>query len=127
MGALEHLVEQIEARRRATSQLVLRFSLPSETRSIILSQLTDKHDCSLSSSARSKDTTPTDGRTDVVALCPRAKLYNVVKFLKSSGAAEIVVNRGEFIFEGFSQAFNQFKQMLKRRDGAATTRALTDG
>ena len=126
MGALEHLVEQIEARIRATSQLVLRFSVPSETASTIRQQLTGKHGCILSSWDGSADSTPTDGRAFIVAYCQRAKLYSVVKFLKSSGAAGIIVDRGEFIFEGSSQAFDTFKQVLKRRDAVANTTAEAD-
>jgi ATP phosphoribosyltransferase len=129
MGALEHLIEQIEARIRATSQLVLRFSVPSERAAVIRQQLTGKYDCVLSSwsaSAEPTAVTPSDGRDFAVALCPRTGLYNVVKFLKSSGAAGIIVDRGEFIFEGSSQAFDTFKQVLKRRDAVANTKAEAD-
>jgi ATP phosphoribosyltransferase len=116
MAALEHLVEQIEARMRAASRLVLRFSVPSQVSSHVRLELTGKFGCVLSSWDGSADSTTTDGRTYMVALCPRAKLYSVVKSLKSSGAAGIIVDRGEFIFEGASPAFEKFKQMLKRRD-----------
>ena len=59
-------------------------------------------------------------RTVVVAYCQRAKLYSVVKFLKASGAAGIIVDRGEFIFEGSSPAFETLvRQALKARDAAA--------
>jgi len=59
-----------------------------------------------------------------VIYCERSKLYKVVKFLKSSGAAGIVVERGEFIFEGSSQAFAAFKQALKGR--SAKTGAVAE-
>jgi hypothetical protein len=55
----------------------------------------------------------------VAAYCQRSKLYGVVKFLKSSGAAGIIVNRGEFIFEGSSPAFETFKLALKGHQTAA--------
>ncbi len=129
MAALEHLIEQIEARIRATSRLVLRFSVPSERAAVIRQQLTGKHGCVLSSwsaSAEPAAVTPSAGRDFAFALCPRTGLYNVVKFLKTSGAAGIIVDRGEFIFEGSSQAFDTFKQVLRRRDAAAHTKAAAD-
>jgi len=123
IGALEHLAEQIEARNRATSQLVLRFSIPAKTASKGKRQLTEKYGCVLGSWYEISDSTSADGRTFVVAYCQRAELYSVVKFLKSSGAAGIIVDRGEFIFEGSSPAFDSFKQALKGRDAAARTKA----
>lgn len=112
VGALEHLVEQIEARIRAMSQLVLRFSIPAKAASKAKQRLGEKYGCALSSWNEAADSA--DGaRCFVVAYCPRAKLYSVVKFLKSSGAAGIIVDRGEFIFEGSSPAFETFKQVLK--------------
>src|SRR6202042_2233974 len=113
MGALEHLIEQIEARMRATSRLVLRFSIPSARAAVIRQQLTGMYGCVLSSwrsSAEPAAVTQSDGRDSVVALCPRTGLYSVVKFLKSSGADGVIADRGEFIFEGSSQAFDKFKQ-----------------
>jgi ATP phosphoribosyltransferase len=129
MAALEHLIEQIEARIRATSRMVLRFSVPSERAAVARQQLTAKHGCVLSSwsaSAEPAAATPSNGRDFAVALCPRPNLYNVVKFLKTSGAAGIIVDRGEFIFEGSSQAFDTFRQVLKRRDAAANGKAAAD-
>jgi ATP phosphoribosyltransferase len=122
LAALEHLVEQIEARIRATSQLILRFSIPAKTASKGKQQLTEKYGCILSSWDEAASSTKADGRTFVAASCPRAKLYSVVKFLKSSGAAEIIVDRGEFIFAGSSPAFDAFRHMLKGRNGAAKPR-----
>jgi ATP phosphoribosyltransferase len=126
LGALEHLVEQIEARIRATSQLVLRFSLPSKTASRKKQQLSEEYGCVMTSWSGSADSASTDERTFVVAFCQRAKLYSIVKFLKSSGAAGIIVDRGEFIFEGSSPAFDAFKQVLKRHDVAVKTKAAAD-
>ena len=120
---LEHLVEQIEARMRATSQLILRFSIPAKAAAKTTQQLDEKYGCALSSWDETADSA--DGaRCFVVAYCPRAKLYGVVQFLKSSGAAGIIVDRGEFIFEGSSPTFDKFKQALKdrgtgRENGAA--------
>lgn len=125
IGALEHLVEQIEARIRATSQLVLRFSLPAKTASKAKQQLIEKYGCVLSLWNETADSTA-HGRIFVVAYCPRAKLYGVVKFLKSSGAAGIIVDRGEFIFAGSSPAFDTFKQALKGRHAAAKAKAAAD-
>lgn len=113
-AALEHLVEQIEARMRATSQLVLRFSFPAKGESKIKQRLGEKYGCVLSSWNETADAAD-GGRCFVVAYCPRAQLYGVVQFLKSSGAAGIIVDRGEFIFEGPSPAFGKFKQALKGR------------
>jgi ATP phosphoribosyltransferase len=123
MAALEHLVEQIEARRRAGSQLVLRFTLPARKASAMRGQLTQKFGCVMSSLIGGTESKPGDGGVFVEALCPRAKLYGVVKFLKSSGAGEIVVDRGEFIFEGASLAFDAFRQVLKRPDAVAKKKA----
>jgi ATP phosphoribosyltransferase len=122
IGALEHLVEQIEARIRAISQLVLRFSIPAKTASKAKARLAEKYGCALSSWDETADSTDT-GRCFVVAYCPRAKLYGVVKFLKSSGAAGIIVDRGEFIFEGSSPAFDKFKKLLKDRAAGADSKA----
>jgi len=119
--ALEHLVEQIEARIRATSQLVLRFSIAKKAAAKAKRQLIEKYGCVLSSWGEGEDT---DERLFVVAYCHRSKLYGVVKFLKASGAAGIIVDRGEFIFEGTSAAFDAFKRMLKGRDAAAKTKAI---
>jgi len=120
VAAFEHLVEQIEARLRAISQLVLRFSLPSETAFLRKGQLVQEYGCVMSSSD-GIDSTPDDGRSFVVTYCQRAKLYSVVKFLKASGAAGIIVDRGEFIFEESSPAFESFKQALKGHQTAATS------
>jgi ATP phosphoribosyltransferase len=114
IAALEHLVEQVEARLRATAQLVLRFSLPAKTAPKVKQQLIGKHGCVLSSWNQGGEA-QTAARVFVVAYCQRAKLYGVVTFLKSSGAAEIIVDRGEFIFERSSPSFETFKKMLKSR------------
>ncbi len=125
MAALQHLVEQIEARIRATSQLVLRFSISAKTAAKAKQQLTENYGCVLSSWSESADT-KADGRMFVVAYCQRTKLYGVVRFLKSSGAAGIIVDRGEFIFEGPSTALQSFRQMLKGRDSSAKINAAID-
>jgi ATP phosphoribosyltransferase len=122
IGALEHLVEQIEARIRATSQLVLRFSIPAKTASKTKERLAEKYGCALSSLDETADAAEA-GRCLVVVYCPRAKLYGVVKFLKSSGAVGIIVDRGEFIFEGSSPAFDKFKKLLKGRGAGASSKA----
>jgi ATP phosphoribosyltransferase len=126
IAALENLVEQIEARMRGTSRLVLRFSVPAEMGQFVRQKLKESYACIMPSWDENAASTPIDGRAAVVALCSRQKLYSVVKFLKSEGAAEIVVDRGEFIFEGSSQAFDKFKQILKHRDAAAGTSAAAD-
>jgi ATP phosphoribosyltransferase len=126
MAALENLVEQIEARMRAASRLVLHFSVPAEMGQIVRQKLKVSYACIMPSWDENAASTANDGRVAIVALCSRQKLYNVVKFLKSKDAAEIVVDRGEFIFEGSSQAFGKFKQILKHRDAAAGTSAAAD-
>lgn len=125
VSALEHLVEQIEARIRATSQLVLRFSIPARAAASAKRQLTEKFGCVLGSWNDSADAN-SGGRTFVVAYCQRTKVYGVVKFLKPSGAEGIIVDRGEFIFEGSSAAFEAFKHTLKGRDHAARNRVAAD-
>ena len=127
MVVLEHLIEQIEARMRATSQLVLRFSIPSARARLVRQELTKKHACIVSSWDGSAAASPADGRTFAVAYCQRAKLYGVVKFLKSSGAAGIIVDRGEFIFEEPSPAFEKFKQVLKRGVALPVVKAAAEG
>jgi len=119
VAAFEHLVEQIEARIRATSQLVLRFSIPSKASADAKRQLTEKFGCVLSSWSDGAASPSAAGRTIVVAYCQRAKLYSVVKFLKASGAAGIIVDRGEFIFEESSPAFEAFRRALKGHDAPA--------
>ena len=115
MAALEQLVEQVEARMRATSQLVLRFSLPSKSAAKAQQQLAERYGCVLSSWSEGAGPAAAEGRSFVVAYCGRAKFYSVVKFLKSAGAAGIIVDRGEFIFVESSPAFDAFKRMLKGR------------
>lgn len=122
MAALEHLVEQIEARLRATSQLVLRFSLPSARAAATRRELTEKYGCMLISGHPNAAPASRDGQAFVHAYCRRAKLYTVVKFLKASGAAGIVVDRGEFIFEEASPAFDAFRRVLKGGAGAAKSK-----
>jgi ATP phosphoribosyltransferase len=124
IGAFERLVEQIEARIRATSQLVLRFSIPAKSAAKSKQQLTEKYGCVVSSWNDSGDSA-SGGRAFFIAYCQRAQLYVVVKFLKSAGAADIIVDRGEFIFAGSSPAFDTFKQALKGRDGAAASKAAS--
>jgi ATP phosphoribosyltransferase len=126
LGALEHLVEQVEARMRATSLLVLRFSVPSKTASKIKQRLTGKYGCVVSSWEGAPAAMPGDGRTFIVAYCQRTNLFSAVKFLKSSGAAGIIADRGEFIFEGSSPVFAVFKQMLKQRDNRAAGKAAAN-
>ena len=121
LAALEHLVEQIEARIRATSQLVLRFSISTKTAAKAKRQLSENYGCVLSSWGEGEDT---GERMFVVAYCHRSKLYGVVKFLKAAGAAGIIVDRGEFIFEGASPAFDAFRQILKGRDTVAKLKAI---
>jgi ATP phosphoribosyltransferase len=122
LGALEHLVEQIEARIRATSQLILRFSIAPKTAEKAKQQLIEKFGCVLSAWGASADLSSGE-RVFVVAYCQRTKLYGVVKFLKSAGASGIIVDRGEFIFEGSSAAFDAFRQQL---NVAVRTKAHAD-
>jgi ATP phosphoribosyltransferase len=123
MAALQHLVEQIEARIRATSQLVLRFSVPAKSAPRMKRQLGEKYGCVVSSWSGGVDPASDEGRSLIIAFCQRAGLYDVVQFVKSSGAAGIIVDRGEFIFEGSSPALEAFKKRLKRPDEAARFRS----
>jgi ATP phosphoribosyltransferase len=113
LGALEQFVAQIEARIRATSQLVLRFSIPAKAAAKRKQQLAETYGCVVSSWSEAT-AAPDRGRAFMVAYCQRAKLYNVVKFLKASDASGILVDRGEFIFEGASPAFETFRKTLKQ-------------
>lgn len=124
LAALEHLIEQIEARIRATSQLVLRFSIPAKAATRTRQHLIGKFGCVLTSWSGNADA-KTEERTFVIAFCRRARLYAVVKFLKSSGAAGIVVDRGEFIFDGSSPAFEAFKQALHGPNAPPRSKAGT--
>ncbi len=125
LAALEHLVEQIEARLRATSRLMLRFSMPSKTAAKRQQELTKNYGCVLSSWNGNGNSKASDERTFIVASCERSQLYAVVKFLKSSGATGILVDRGEFIFEGASPALLAFNDVLARGDAAANFRAAS--
>jgi ATP phosphoribosyltransferase len=122
---LEQIVEQIEARIRATSQLLLRFAIGLEAAPGVESQLTGKYGCILSSASAVGASTP-DGRAFVVVLCSKARLHGVVKFLKSVGAGGIAVDRAEFIFEGPTQTFDKFRQTLKRSGAIAGGRSFAD-
>lgn len=112
MAALEQFVAQIEARIRATSQLVLRFSIPAKSAAKSKRQLAEKFGCVVNTWLDAPDASD-QGRAFVVAYCQRGQLYGAVKFLKSCDATSILVDRGEFIFEGFSPAFETFRKMLK--------------
>jgi ATP phosphoribosyltransferase len=125
LAALEQFVAQIEARIRATSQLVLRFSLPAKSAAKNKRQLAEKFGCVVSSWPDAPDASD-QGRAFVVAYCRRAQLYDVVKFLKSCDAASILVDRGEFIFENFSPAFEAFRKMLKRPAAGAEPKIAPD-
>ncbi len=124
-SALEHLIEQIEARIRATSQLVLRFSIPVKAAVKTKRELSEKFGCVLSSWNESAEMAAGE-RAFVVAYCRRTQLYSAVKFLKSSGADAIIVDRGEFIFEGSSPAFEAFRRTLKGRNDAAKSKAAAN-
>lgn len=119
VAALEHLVEQIEARMRARSTLVMRFSVPSQTSAQVKQHLAARYECTLSSWRESAEASAAAGaeqRDFLIALCARKKLYNVVRYLKSAGASEVIVDRGEFIFQGSSPVFSAFKHILKRQE-----------
>ena len=45
------------------------------------------------------------------------------KALKSSGAAEIIVDRSEFVFEETSQVLDRFRQLIKRQDTGEKVKA----
>jgi ATP phosphoribosyltransferase len=127
MAALEQIVEQVEARTRATSKLVLRFSIPSKKSSYVRTELTTRYECSLTSWSATSESVivPRGGTFDfVVALCTRTKLYAAVKFLKSSGAAEIIVDRSEFVFEETSQALERFRQLIRRQDTEGRSKSV---
>jgi ATP phosphoribosyltransferase len=113
LAALEQFVVQIEARIRATSQLVLRFSLPARSAAKSKRQLAEKFGC-VASSWPDAPNASDQGRAFTVAYCQRAQLYAVVKFLRSCDAAGILADRGEFIFEGSSAAFETFRKMVER-------------
>src|ERR1700683_5186483 len=125
-AALEHLVEQIEARKRATSQLVLRFSVPPRKVAATRRELTETYNCVPISWGGSAGSSAAEGYGFDEALCPRTRLYDVVKYLKSQGAAAIVFDRGEFIFERSSPAFEKFSQMLDGRGVAAASKSAAD-
>jgi len=122
-AALEHLVEQIEARKRATSQLVLRFSVPPRKGAAIRRELSGTYNCVPISWNGNGDASAAGGVGFDEALCPRMRLYDVVKYLKSQGATAIVFDRGEFIFERSSPAFETFSRMLEGRVAAAAAKS----
>lgn len=126
VAALEHIVEQIEARMRATSQLVLRFSIELDAAPAVASELAEKYGCTISSSSTMSELMKLEGRAFVVVLAPKSKLHSVVKFLKSVDAKGIAVDRAEFIFDGSTQTFDRFRQTLKRFDTATGERDAAD-
>ncbi|MEJ0027486.1 MAG: ATP phosphoribosyltransferase [Rhizomicrobium sp.] len=112
LAALEHVVEQIEARTRAKATQILRFSIPHETAAQTLRTLNAKHGCTVTSVRTENELS---GRRDfVVALCGPAKVHGAVHFLRNAGSAETIVDRSEFIYQGGSAAIAGFKDVLKR-------------
>jgi len=118
-AALEQIVEQIEARIRATAELVLRFSIGSTAALAVGSQLAERYGCTINFLSAAADSATSNGLRFVVILCPKARLHSVVQFLKSADVRGIAVDRAEFIFEGSPQAVDRFKQVLKRSNAIA--------
>jgi ATP phosphoribosyltransferase len=118
LGALEHVVEQVEARMRAKDTMVIRFAVPHESGSQTLRTLVTKHSCTVNSLRTQED--QSEKRDHAVALCSPAKVNAAAHFLRSAGAGEIIVDRSEFIYQGASAAFDAFREVLKRRDAALT-------
>lgn len=113
LGALEHVVEQIEARGRARNTLVLRFSIPHETAAQTLRTLGLKHGCTPTTVRTQDEGLAT--RDHVVALCHPSKVHAAVNFLRHAGAGQTIVDRSEFLYQGGSAAIAAFQDVLKRR------------
>jgi len=110
LAALEQVVEQIEARTRAKATQVLRFSIPRKASAETLRTLTARHGCTVTSIRTEAE--QTGERDFVVALCRPAKVYGAVRFLRVAGAAETIVDRSEFLYQGGSPAIAGFKAAL---------------
>ncbi len=110
--ALEQIVEQIEARTRAKATQILRFSIPHASGAETLRALTAKHGCTVTSIRT--ETEQAGERDFVVALCGPAEVYGAVHFLREAGAAETIVDRSEFLYQGGSPAIAGFRHVLTR-------------
>jgi ATP phosphoribosyltransferase len=129
LAACEHLVEQIEAKIRASSTLVLRFSIPSEGAKRVLNRLSRQFAISSWPAAISRAAMAThesEDRLFLVALCERTKIYAAAKLAKELGASDVIVDRSEFIFEGVSPSFGGFKRALVSATGIGSALALPD-
>jgi ATP phosphoribosyltransferase len=118
LDALEQIIEQMEARMRATGLLTLRFSVPADRAAKIGKALRDSHKCTPISSRAHEDAAPRPAsqRDDLVVLCPKASVYGVVKYLRASGAGEVIVDRSEFVYQSPPPSIEGFKGLLKRHD-----------
>lgn len=115
LGALEHVVEQIEARMRANDTLVLRFSLPEQSSAGALDALGKRFACTVAT-VRPQDE-PEGRRVHVVAMSRHSGVYAATRFLRENGAADVIVDRSEFIYRGSSPAVADFRALLESRKG----------
>ena len=119
LDSLDQLVEQVEARIRATSMVLVRFHLPPAQVERVRSTLVAEHRCSLRAVP---DVAPPGRLLDVEVFCPRDRMRHVVAFLKSVGCSQIVVSNCEFLFDTSSRASGAFRQVLKRHEALAPAR-----
>ena len=114
IAALEHLVEQIEARIRATSRLVLRFSIPNKASANAQQQLTEKYGCVLSSWGDGAASPSAAGRTIVAAYCQRSKLYGVGKIPQIVGRSGHHRRSRRIHFRGIVAGFRDIQAGAQR-------------
>ena len=111
---LRHFVEQIEARLRAESILLLNFSMAGTVFDKIRRELVSRLNCVIHSSVLSG----ADDRAEISAYCPKGAAYEVASFLRNNGCANVLVNRAQFLYESESKAFEAFRLALKKYKSA---------
>jgi ATP phosphoribosyltransferase len=119
LGALERIVEQVEARLTARSHAVLRFALPPHHAQAFHAKLEQAARLSIVSwtpgAGRTGDDGDASGYGQVVALSDPEAVYETVRLLRTVGCERVMVESLEFLYERRSRAFEAFEQLLKRR------------
>lgn len=119
LGALEQILEMVEARERARAMLVVRFHAVPATFERIKSKLIKSYDCELDDTPAAGPATalPANRGEDYqecTLYCPEANLYPVARFLRNADCKAITVTRADYIFGHTAQAFERFRLTQRR-------------
>ncbi len=112
LGALEQILEMVEARERARAMLVVRFHALPATFERIKAKLRKSFGCELGEAPaagyRAED------HRECILYCPEANLYPVARFLRSAECNTITVTRADYIFGQTAPAFERFLLTQRR-------------